>query len=102
MDILGRTRIFKNEFNGRTSYCTTIAKKKEDGTYDKVKVYVPVTFKKGMETDGYIDVTKGFIDMFVDKNGLGKIKFVILEYMKADNTGFSEVAQDDFVSDLPF
>ena len=101
MDILGRCRIFKNEFNGRTSYCTTISKKKEDGTYDKV--YVPVTFKKGMETDGDIDVTKGFHDMYIDKNGLGKIKFVILEYIKEENwQPESPVMAGDFENDLPF
>ena len=98
--IFGRTRIFKNEFNGRASYCTTLSHKKQDGTYDKM--YVSVSFAQCEATDGDIDITKGFLDFYTDKNGLNKIKYVVQEYMKVDNTGFSEVAQDDYVSDLPF
>lgn len=99
MDILGRTRIFKNEFNGKTVYSTSISSKDMNGEWQKV--YVPVQFAKGMETEGDIDITKGFIGMYKDKNGLGKIKFVVQEYMKVDETGFmgATVADD---SDLPF
>lgn len=95
LGILGEMRVFKNEFNGRTSYCTTVSSKKQDGTYDKM--YVPVQFKKGMETDGDIDVTKGFHSMYIDKNGLGKIKFVVQEYNKVE-----EWQPENNESDLPF
>ena len=100
MDILGRIRVFKNTYNGKDFYSTSISSKDTNGEWQRV--YVPLQFTKGTETDGDIDITKGFISMFKDKNGLGKIKFVVQEYIKVDNTGFGEVAQDNFVSDLPF
>ena len=101
MDILGRTRIFKSEFNGRNTYSTSISSKDANGEWQKV--YVPVQFKQGMETEGDIDITKGFISMFKDKNGLGKLKFVVMEYMQVDKGDAWEdpnavIAQDD----LPF
>lgn len=101
LGILGEMRVFKNEFNGRTSYCTTVSSKKQDGTYDKM--YVPVQFAQCEATDGDIDITKGFHGMYVDKNGLGKIKFVVQAYNKVeDYPPESPVMAGDFENDLPF
>lgn len=101
MDILGRTRVFKNEFNGKAVYSTSISSKDVNGEWQKV--YVPIQFKQGMETEGDIDITKGFISMFKDKNGLGKLKFVVMEYMKVEGwQPESPVMAGDFENDLPF
>ena len=101
LSILGEMRVFKNEFNGRAVYSTSISSKDVNGEWQKV--YVPVQFAQCEATDGDIDITKGFHGMYIDKNGLGKIKFVVQEYRKVNDTPFvGVVSQDDFTSDLPF
>lgn len=96
MKVTGKTRIFKNEFNGKVNYSTSISNKKEDGTYDKM--YLSVQFKKGMETEGDIDIKDGFLSFFKTKEGLPKLKLVILDYAKEQND-FIDVPDG---SDLPF
>ena len=54
IQITGVTRIFKNEFNGKVFYSTSVSSKNQEGNWEKV--YVPVQFRKGMETEGDIDI----------------------------------------------
>lgn len=96
MKVLGTTRIFKNEFNGKVNYSTSISNKKEDGTYDKM--YLSVQFKKGMETEGDIDIKDGFLSFFKTKDGLPKVKLIVLDYAK-EQSDFIDVPDG---SDLPF
>lgn len=97
MDVTGKTRIFKNEYGGNTYYSTSISNKNADGTYDKM--YLSVQFKKGMETEGDIEITRGFLSFFKDKNGMCKVKIVIMEYNKAqEDFTFTEADK----ADLPF
>lgn len=39
-----------------------------------------VQFKKGQETAGDIEITNGFLSFYKDKNGIPKVKIIILEY----------------------
>ena len=92
MNILGQTRIFKKEINGRDVFSTSISNKKEDGTYENM--YVGVQFKKDEQPNVWIksikdeqtinscniDIKKGFLSFYLDKNGAEHIKFIILEY----------------------
>lgn len=96
MDVTGKTRIFKNEYGGNTYYSTSISNKKADGTYDKM--YLSVQFKKGMETEGDIEITRGFLSFFKDKNGMCKVKIVIMEFTKAEGD-YIDVDND---VELPF
>ena len=101
MKVIGRTKIFKNEYNGNAYYTTSISNKKEDGSWENL--YVGVQFKKGMEIEGNIDITNSFLTFYKDKNGVAKIKIVIMEYTKV----CTEANTDDFVtventSNLPF
>jgi hypothetical protein len=82
MKVTGKTRIFKNEYNGRLNYTTSISNKKEDGTYEKM--YLSVQFKKGQETEGNIEIKDGFLSFYKTKEGLPKLKVVILDYTKED------------------
>jgi hypothetical protein len=96
MKVTGKTRIFKNEFNGRTNYSTSISNKKEDGTYDKM--YLSVQFKRGMETEGDIDIKDGFLGFYKTKDGLPKVKLIVLDYT-AEQSDFMAV---DSPENLPF
>jgi hypothetical protein len=98
MKVIGKIRIFKNEFNGKVNYSTSISNKKEDGTYDKM--YLSVQFKKGMETEGDIDIKDGFLSFFKTKEGLPKLKLVILDYAK-EQSDFIDVP-DGSAEELPF
>lgn len=96
MKVTGKTRIFKNEYNGRLNYTTSISNKKEDGTYEKM--YLSVQFKKGQETEGNIEIKDGFLSFYKTKEGLPKLKVVILDYAKEEQNDFMSVDS----SDLPF
>lgn len=87
MNILGQTRIFKKEINGRDVFSTSISNKKEDGTYENM--YVGVQFKKDEQPADScnIDIKKGFISFYLDKNNTEHLKFIILEYELLEQTG---------------
>ena len=97
MKVTGKTRVFKNDYNGNTYYTTSISNKKEDGTYENM--YISIQFKKGMEVEGNIDITDSFLTFYKDKNGIPKIKLVIMEYTKAMTDDFVNVPIDE---GLPF
>lgn len=82
MKVTGKTKVFKNEYDGRVNYSTSISNKKEDGTYEKM--YLSVQFKKGQETEGNIEIKDGFLSFYKTKDGLPKVKVVILDYTKEE------------------
>ena len=98
--IIGKTRIFKKEFENGTSYSTTISKKNEDGTYKNL--YVSVGFKKGKEIEGNIEIKDGFITFYETNTGLQKIKLVILDYIAESENATSEFIELNDDSFLPF
>lgn len=96
MKVTGKTRIFKNEYNGRVNYTTSISNKKEDGTYENM--YLSTQFKKGQETEGNIEIKDGFLSFYKTKEGLPKLKVVILDYTKEEQNDFTSIPAED----LPF
>lgn len=46
---------------------------------------VNVQFKKGQETAGDIEIKNGFLSFYKDKNGMPKVKIIIMEYTKAED-----------------
>ena len=97
LNINGKTIIYKNTYG----YSTAISNKKQDGTYERM--YVSLQLPKGVEVENktYIEITKGFLAFFKDKNGLPKIKIVALE-IKQDEPK-QEVQADFYDSEsLPF
>lgn len=92
MNIFGKTMIFKNDYG----YSTTISSKNQNGEYERM--YIQVSLPRGVELENksFIEITKGFMTFYKDKNGIAKPKFVIMEF----NEDYSmEPLQED---DLPF
>ena len=97
MNITGKTMIFKSEYG----YSTAISNKNQEGQYDRM--YVSVQLPKGAELENktMIDITKAFISFYKTKEGLPKLKLVIIEYdilNKVEQNNEFEFTQDD----LPF
>lgn len=101
MNITGKTIVFKNEFG----YSTAISNKKQDGTYERM--YVGLQLPKGVEIENktYIEIIKGFLAFYKDKNGMSKIKIVAME-IKQDEQKQEEIDGNDVFEltpeDLPF
>lgn len=97
MNITGKTICYKNDYG----YSTAISNKKQDGTYERM--YVSLQLPKGVEVENktYIEITRGFLAFYKDKNGMSKIKVVAME-IKQDEPK-QEVQEDFYNSDsLPF
>ena len=100
MKITERTRIFKNEYG---NYSTSISNRKEDGTYENM--YIAVNFKKGVEVanNTVIDIKNGFLGFYKTKEGLPKLKIVVMEFevlQEAQTQNNNMLSTDD--DDLPF
>lgn len=102
MNISGETMIFKND----RGYSTTISNKKEDGSYENM--FIPVNFRKGTELPNKtkINVINGFLSFYKTKDGLPKIKLVIMDFQAEEiyipndeEQNLFEITSD---SDLPF
>lgn len=103
MKVTGETMIFKNQ-NG--SYSTTVSNKKEDGTYENM--YITVNFRKGVEVENKtkINITDSFISFYKDRNGLSKLKIVVMSFETAEqNSEFTPTNEFAPIQDdepLPF
>lgn len=98
MNVIGKTKIFKND----KGYTTSIGSKREDGSYDNM--YLSVTFKKGLsevENGANINITNGFLTFWKDKNGLAHPKIVIMGY-QLENEGDVNIIEGYDKDDLPF
>lgn len=86
MDITGTLRIYKNEYEGRENYSTTIAKKDQFGNYENL--YISVQLPQGtiLENNSKINVTKGFLSFFKTRQGLPKIKVVVQQFTPETTT----------------
>ena len=107
MNISGKTMIFKSEYG----YSTTISKKNQDGEYEKM--YLSVQLPKGVELENktMIEITKGFLSFYNTKEGLPKIKIVVMEYKIDEEEQYKQeerqAIQDEEIygisqDDLPF
>ena len=96
MRITGETMIFKNE---KGMYNTTISNKKEDGTYENMRI--SVNFRKGIEIEDKtkINIKDGFLSFWKNKDGLPQVKLVIMDFEEVNTDGF-QISNDE--SDLPF
>lgn len=96
MKVIGKTRVFKDEYNGNTYYKTSISNKNAEGKWENL--YISVQFKKGMETEGDIEIKDSFLSFFKTKEGLSKIKLVVLDYAKEEQNDFMDINP----AELPF
>jgi len=86
MNISGKMKIFKNEINGRNYYSTSLANKLQDGSYEYMKIDVQFPKDITVENKSDIEVTKGFMSFYKDKNGIAKPKAVIQEWNNIENS----------------
>lgn len=100
MNISGKAVIFKKDFNGKEMYSTSISNKMADGSMENMYISVQLPKGKSLENKSTIDVTKGFISFYKDKNGLAKPKFVIMEYNEEINQEIPDISDNN--PDLPF
>lgn len=104
MNITGETLIFKNNFG----YSTSISRKNQNGEYEKM--YLSVQLPKGVELENKtkINITKGFLSFYKNKQGLPQVKIVVMEYKTDEEVQEREAIQNeqnynyDFGDGLPF
>ena len=88
ISIYGEIIVYKKEYG----YSTTIKNKDINGNWNKM--YITVQLPKGEEVEDntHIQIIKGFLSFYTDKNGQAKVKAVIQEYQVINMAG----------SELPF
>lgn len=105
MQIIGDMTVFRNEHDGKDgtwyTYATTVAKKREDGSY--ARVYLDVRFRKGItvENKSRLNVKDGFLTVREYKqNGETKtrLELMVLDFDYGEPVGYSAISD----SDLPF
>ena len=76
LNINGKVMVFKNQYG----YSTTISKKNQDGEY--TNMYVSIQLPKNIELENktVIEITNGFLSFYNTKDGLPKIKIVVMEF----------------------
>ena len=111
MKILGKTMIFRNEYEGKSIYSTTISSKDINGNY--TNMYVSVQLPKNIELENktVIEITNGFLSFYNTKDGLPKIKIVVMEFTTDEEQKYiqeeREAIQNEEIygiknDDLPF
>lgn len=99
MNIIGKTKVFKNEREGKVYYTTSIANKNKDGKYEYMTVDIQLPRGTELENKTDIDITNGFLSFYKNKNGFAKIKYVVMDFVVPQP---EVVTMEDFDSDLPF
>ena len=86
MNIVGRTKVFRNEREGNVYYTTSISNKNKDGQREYMTVDIQLPRGTELENKTDIDITNGFLSFYKTKNGLPKVKYVVMDYMEAEAT----------------
>lgn len=104
MNVTGRTKIYRKDFNGKPVYSRAISSQEyKDGQKgDWITVYEPVQFPKGTDIadKAIVEVTNGFEATYKSKDE-NKRKLVVMEYKVLDGEqpkGFSAINNED----IPF
>ena len=95
LNINGKSIIYKNIYG----YSTSISNKNKEGQYESM--YITIQLPKGTELENKtkINITKGFISFYKNKNGIAMPKFVIQEFETEQE---SEDYEENFGEPLPF
>lgn len=88
MNITGQTMIWKNDIG----YSTTISNKNKEGKWENMYIAVQLPKDVELENQTKINITKGFLSFFKSKEGMPKIKAVIMEFE-------TEEKEDSFIPD---
>lgn len=106
MNIIGKTIVFKNDYG----YSTTISKKNQDGSYDKMYVSLHFPIGEELENKTMIEIIDGFLSFYKTKDGLTKPKIVVMKfttdeeqkYIQEERQAIQNEGNYDFDDDLPF
>lgn len=101
MKVSGETRIFRKEINGFAVYSTNVSNKNTDGKWEKMYITVNLPKGKDLENGTDIDIKNGFLSFYKTKEGLPKIRLVIMDFDIKENFGSNDeeiMATDE----LPF
>ena len=108
MNILGNARIYKNEINGKELYSTSISSKNQEGKWERMYLSVQLPRNVVLEDNTDINITKGFLSFYKNKNGLAMPKVVIQEFQTKEEMeerqaiASEEFYQDNSLQTLPF
>lgn len=98
MNITGKVRIFRNEYNGKTTYVTSIKNKigNQDCFY---KIPVTITGNREVLNGHIIDIKNGFLSFYYDKNNLPKLKAIVMDFEEVEQ---SNSENTNNILDIPF
>lgn len=108
MNITGNALIFRKEYEGKNIYSTNISNKDVNGNYTNMYITVQLPKDTELENKTKINVTKGFLSFYKNKQGLPQIKVVVMEYQTSEEAQEREAIQNeqnynyDFEDSLPF
>lgn len=104
MDVTGKTKIFRKDFNGRPAYSRAISSQEyKDGQKgDWISEWESVQFPKGTDIpDRSIVEIKGFEAVYKSKEQI-KRKLVVREYKVLDEGHIPEGGYTALDEDIPF
>lgn len=102
MDVTGKTKLYRKDFNGRPAYSRSIASQEyKDGQKgDWIRTYESVQMPKGADVaDGSIVEIVGFEAVY-KYNGEVRRKLVVTKYKVLDapeKPGFEEVEESEWI-----
>ena len=76
MNINGKCMIFSSE----KGYSTSISNKNQDGQYERMYLTVQLPKEDTVENKTQIDVKEGFLSFYKTKEGLPRLKLVVMKY----------------------
>ena len=97
MNITGKTKIYK----GKYGYSCSISNKNQDGSYSNM--FMQIQLPKGIEIEdkSIIEITRGFISFYENKDG-NKIPKIVAMEIKQDGEKTYEMPDYMQMPDLPF
>lgn len=98
MNISGKIKIFRNQYDDRISYKTSISNKVgEQYQYYNIDVQLPKG--KDVLNNHDINVKNGFLSFYYDKDNNPRLKAVIMEYEEIEQSNKESIKD---VNDIPF
>jgi len=85
MQITGKLMVFKNEYNGKTFYNTSIGSKQQDGTYENMSLNLQLPRDTHLHNKSSINVHKGFLSFYTKHDGTKVPKLIVMEFTQVNN-----------------
>lgn len=98
MNISGKVRIFRNQYEDRISYKTSISNKVgEQYQYYNIDVQLPKG--KDVLNNHFINIKNGFLSFYYDKDNNPRLKAIVMDFEEVEQSN-SENANN--ILDIPF